>query len=400
MHNSSGRRNGTSCQLLVGSLSHFIHRHFLWLLIGSYAVAALCPAFGLWIRSVSFGQIGFLYQDTKLTLPMLMLACLLLNAGLGVETSELGKLLRSPLVLLTGLAANLLIPVALICGINEGMRFWHNPDEVQNLLVGLALIASMPIAGSSTAWSQNANGNLALSLGLVVSSTLLSPLTTPLSLQWASLMTTGEYAQALRELAAYGSGGFLVLSVLVPSLLGISLSRAVGETRIASARPATKLANSVNLLLLNYSNASVALPHTVADPDWDFLAVILASVAVMCIFSFATGWLVSRLLRTDAAQRTSLMFGLGLNNNGTGLVLASMALSGHPRMMLPVILYNLIQHLVAGAVDALGLSSQRGQSCSRPQPLRRKARQRRRRLLMGQQDQAGGLLPAKIRTPK
>jgi bile acid:Na+ symporter, BASS family len=351
MHHSSERRNRNPCQLLVGSLSHFIHRHFLWLLIGSYAVAALCPAFGLWIRSVSFGQIGFPYQDTKLTLPMLMLAGLLVNAGLGVETSELGKLLRSPLVLLTGLAANLLIPLALIYGVTQGMRFWHNPDEVQSLLVGLALVASMPIAGSSTAWSQNANGNLALSLGLVVTSTLLSPLTTPLSLQSASLMTTGEYAQALRELAAYGSGGFLVLGVLLPSLLGISLSRAIGETRIAAARPAVKLVNSVNLLLLNYSNASVALPQTVADPDWDFLAVILASVTSLCVFSFATGSLVARLLRTDGAQRTSLMFGLGLNNNGTGLVLASMALAGQPRVMLPVILYNLIQHLVAGAVD-------------------------------------------------
>jgi bile acid:Na+ symporter, BASS family len=383
---------------MVGSLSHFIHRYFLWLLIGSYAVAALCPAFGLWIRSVSFGEINFLHQDTKLTLPMLMLACLLLNAGLGVETSELGKLLRSPMVLLTGLAVNLLIPLALIYGVTQAMRFWHNPDEIQNLPIGLALVASMPIAGSSTAWSQNANGNLALSLGLVVSSTLLSPLTTPLSLQAASLMTTGEYAQTLRELAAYGSGGFLVLGVLLPSVLGINISRAIGEARIASTRPATKLVNSVNLLLLNYSNASIALPQTVADPDWDFLAVILASVAVLCIVSFAAGWLFARLLRTDAAQETSLMFGLGLNNNGTGLVLASIVLAGHPRVMLPVILYNLIQHVVAGAVDALGLTCQRGQ-ISRARPLLCEARQRRRPL-MGQQDQPGGLPPARISTPK
>ncbi len=55
------------------------------------------------------------------------------------------------------------------------MDAWHNPDEVQNILVGLALVASMPIAGSSTAWSQNADGDMALSLGLVLGSTLLSP---------------------------------------------------------------------------------------------------------------------------------------------------------------------------------------------------------------------------------
>jgi predicted Na+-dependent transporter len=53
---------------------------------------------------------------------------------------------------------------------------------VQNILVGLALVASMPVAGSSTAWSQNTDGDMALSLGLVLLTTLLSPLTTPAAL--------------------------------------------------------------------------------------------------------------------------------------------------------------------------------------------------------------------------
>ncbi len=45
------------------------------------------------------------------------------------------------------------------------------------------------------------------------------------------------------------------------------------------------------------------------------------------------------------------MFGLGMNNNGTGLVLVSVALADHPDVMLPIIFYNLAQHLVASAVD-------------------------------------------------
>ena len=39
---------------------------------------------------------------------------------------------------------------------------WPDSDEAQSLLVGLAFIAATPIAGSSTAWAQNAEGNLAL----------------------------------------------------------------------------------------------------------------------------------------------------------------------------------------------------------------------------------------------
>jgi predicted Na+-dependent transporter len=39
-----------------------------------------------------------------------------------------------------------------------------------------------------------------------------------------------------------------------------------------------------------------------------------------------------------------------MNNNGTGLVLASLALASLPRIMVPIIFYNIVQHLVAGAV--------------------------------------------------
>jgi len=41
---------------------------------------------------------------------------------------------------------------------------------------------------------------------------------------------------------------------------------------------------------------------------------------------------------------------LGMNNNGTGLVLASLTLSSYPNIMVPIIFYNLLQHIVAGTV--------------------------------------------------
>jgi len=47
------------------------------------------------------------------------------------------------------------------------------------------------------------------------------------------------------------------------------------------------------------------------------------------------------------------MYGLGMNNNGTGLVLASLTLASYPRIMIPIIFYNIVQHLVAGAVHHL-----------------------------------------------
>jgi BASS family bile acid:Na+ symporter len=335
---------------LVASLSSFLHRQFLWLLLGSYAAAALTPGFGLWIRDVSFGEVRLSQERSPITLPMLMLALLLLNAGLGVRSSRLKGLPGIWPVLLAGLTANLLVPVAFTFGATPVIGFWLDPDEVQSMLLGLALIASMPIAGSSTAWSQNTNGNLVVSIGLVVLSTLLSPLTTPATLRMVGLLATGDQAEDLRDLATHGTGVFLMVCVVVPSVLGIFLSWAVGEARLAPAKPHLKLLNWVNLLLLIYANASVSLPQAIAYPDLDFLLTSLGIAIALCVLAFGSGWVLARPLRADPAQRASLMFGLGMNNNGAGLVLASVALADHPYVMLPIISYNLVQHLVAGVV--------------------------------------------------
>ncbi|HEY7424772.1 MAG TPA: bile acid:sodium symporter [Gemmataceae bacterium] len=337
----------------LGRFSHLLHRNFIWFLVGSYGVAAIAPRAGLWIKDISLGHFTAFSEPVRVSLPMLLLALLLLNAGLGVQPAQLRHLLRRPWPLAAGLAANLFIPIAYIFAVSQTMRVWHNPVEVQHILVGLALVAAMPIAGSSTAWSQNANGDLTLSLGLVLFSTLLSPLTAPLTFELAEQMAEGEYARALDDLETQGGGAFLMVCVILPSLLGIVGRRAAGEARIASAKPMLKLVNSVNLLVLNYSNASVSLPQAVANPDWDFLAVILAIVVGLCLLAFTAGGLLGWLFRAEPAQRISLMFGLGMNNNGTGLVLATVALANYPQVMLPIIFYNLVQHLAAGSVDFL-----------------------------------------------
>jgi BASS family bile acid:Na+ symporter len=72
----------------------------------------------------------------------------------------------------------------------------------------LAFIAAMPIAGASTAWTQNTNGNLALSLSLVLATTLLSPLFTPLIFHSIGFVTTGDYSEDLHEIASGETIGF------------------------------------------------------------------------------------------------------------------------------------------------------------------------------------------------
>jgi len=332
------------------ALSRFVHHHLLWFLISAYAIAAVFPTAGLWIRNVTFGDIQVFQTTIHISLLLLLLATLMFNAGLGVKTSHLRSLTHKTQLLLAGLTANLVIPMAYIFGVTLIMRLWYEPNEAQHILVGLALVAAMPIAGASTAWTQNSNGNLALSLGLVLSSTVLSPVITPVALQVFGEMASEQYEKVLLGLAAYGSAGFLGLWIVLPSVLGVCVRFAVPEARLTAIMPFVKLINSIVLLLLNYSNASVSLPQAVADRDFDFLAVTLGITAGLCFVAFASGYGLSRLFKVDQTEQVSLMYGLGMNNNGTGLVLASLALASYPRVMVPIIYYNLVQHLVAGSV--------------------------------------------------
>src|SRR5262249_43807549 len=178
--------------------------------------------------------------------------------------------------------------------------------------------------------------------GLVLLSTLLSPLTTPLALHALGRAADGRFAEALNAVAASGAGVFLIVCVVAPSLLGVLTRQAAGEARVAAARPYLKLANALTLLLLIYANACAALPEVVAYPDADFLALALAVVAALCVLAFGSGWWLARLLRADRARRVSLTFALGMNNNGTALVLASVALADRPRVLLPILFYNLL----------------------------------------------------------
>ncbi len=335
----------------IESVTHFIHHYFIWVIVASYFIAALLPGLGVWMREVELGSVTLLQSKIDISLPPLLLSVLLFNAGLGVKPRELNELAHQPQLLLGGVLGNLITPLGFILGISLLMTLWHNPEEVQHILVGLALVAAMPIAGASTAWAQNANGNLTLSLGLVLLTTLLSPLLTPLVLHTVGFVTTGDYSEDLHEVASDGVVGFLGIWVVLPSLLGLLAQHLIGETRLAKAKSSIKLVNYVILLLLNYSNASLSLPKALSQPDFDFLAILLAIVVALCISAFATGYLIARIFRTSQTNTVSLMFGLGMNNNGTGLVLVSVALADHPEVMLPIIFYNLVQHLIASLVD-------------------------------------------------
>src|SRR5690349_8198807 len=100
---------------------------------------------------------------------------------------------------------------------------------------------------------------MSLNLGLVVLSTLLSPILTPAVLESVRLLTVGDYAEDLHELASGGVGVFLLWLILVPSAAGILLRVAARDRWPSRFNQVAKGINVCVILVLNYSNASISL---------------------------------------------------------------------------------------------------------------------------------------------
>ena len=133
---------------VIAALDHILHRNVLMLVVLSYALAAGFLTAGLWIKDACMVDATVGSLRMKATAPAILLAFLLLNAGLQVRSERLRAMVRRPALIVAGMNANLSAPVAYLLVLMAVLGYWHNPDEVATIVIGLALVASMPIAGS------------------------------------------------------------------------------------------------------------------------------------------------------------------------------------------------------------------------------------------------------------
>ncbi|MFC1418020.1 bile acid:sodium symporter family protein [Streptacidiphilus cavernicola] len=317
----------------------------------TYTLAAVLPGPGESLRAVPlgrFGGVGFPLQAG-------LLALVVFNAGLTARSELLPTLLRRPGPLLLGIAVNALLPALLLAAGSVAAQGWHSQREAQSLLVGLALIGAMPVAAGATVYAQGGEGNATLTLGLVVGSTLLSPLTIPFGLHLGGFLTTGDYAADLHESARTAGSLFTTLTVVLPCALGLLTGRLVAllGLELTPVLPAVRLFNLIVVITLSYTNACGALEPVVRRPDPDFLLLVVLAAAAMCGVSFLTGWVVAGRLRFGRPDAIALTYASGMNNSSAGAVLAATRIPDHPLVLLPILAYSMLQKVLAGSVHRL-----------------------------------------------
>jgi BASS family bile acid:Na+ symporter len=218
-------------------------------------------------------------------------------------------------------------------------------------MVGLALVASMPVANSSVAWTQLVRGDLALSLALVLVTIFLSPWVTPTLLGWLRLTMSAADRSSFEELITNFSGAFFIIWVVLPTAAGLACRHSLGSQRVAAIGNGLTLASVASLLVLNYVNAARAFPEVFQQSHASALvATAILALAVSAV-GIAAGWILAKPLREGAETRLALMFGLGMKHTGLALLLASEVLAEDQLAILMIVLATLAQHLLAGMVE-------------------------------------------------
>ncbi len=326
--------------------ARFVRRHFLWLLIACYALAAFCPAPGVALRGWQWSSPDFANSPL---LSLLLLAVMLFIAAILTDLKQVRVVSRHPFVLLVALAAVWLGPALLVLVAGWLMPAALGGQSPAGLLVAIALVASMPVANSSIGWTQSAGGNLGLGLALVVLSILLSPWITPHLLNFLG-MRLANSQHDIEALVGRFSGVFFIVWVILPTAAGFAARSLLTAERVEPARSWLALASAAALLLLNYLNSVLALPKAYDAPRSLLVATAILATSLAAI-GIALGWLIARIFRLQPETRTALMFGLSMKHTGLALILAGAVLSEQPLAILLIVLATLMQHLLAGVVQ-------------------------------------------------
>jgi BASS family bile acid:Na+ symporter len=289
---------------------------------------------------------------------MLLVAVLLLNAALGVDLAELGGVVRQTGALVVSLLAVWIGP-AVVVVLASLMFAMRGGPEGNGLLLGMILVAAMPVANSSAGWTQQSGGSLGWALSLVVFSIVLSPIVTPGVVRLLGLSLSTAQSASVEEIVTKFSGVTFILWVLVPTIVGLLVRYQAGGPRIDRLKSGLHLSTAAAILGLNYLNGARVLPELFPRPEDSLFpqpnAALLISAVAGALALCLSGLLVARLLERafgwDRQKRLALDFALSMKHTGLALGLATTVLADQPEAILLIIIATPTQHLLAGIVS-------------------------------------------------
>lgn len=206
-----------------------------------------------------------------------------------------------------------------------------------DLAVGVILVGCCPGGTASNVITYIAGGDVSLSVGMTIVSTLLAPIMTPLLTYWL--------AGAWVDVSLMAMILSVVKVILIPVLLGIAVHRLLGA-RMKKISSLVPLISVVAIVMI--------IAGIVANNVEKILTCGLLVLGVVILHNFlglVLGLLISRLFRVDYDKTTAIAIEVGMQNSGLAVSLATANFAANPLATLPGAIFS-VWHNISGSIFA------------------------------------------------
>ncbi len=260
-----------------------------------------------------------------------MLGLIMFGMGLTLNARDFRIVLSRPKDVLIGCLAQFTV-MPLVAWVL--VRLFRLPAD---LALGVILVGCCPGGTASTVITCLAGGDLALSVGMTATSTLLAPVLTPL-LTW---LMAGTYA----PVDAWGMLQSILYVVIAPILGGLLLQRLLPRftQKVVAYLPAF---SSLMIALLVSIIVAHNAPRLLTGGWLVILVVVLHNMS-----GLGLGYALGRLLGLSHPKRVAVSVEVGMQNSGLACSLATLHFAAFPLAPIPGAIFS-VWHNISGALVA------------------------------------------------
>ncbi len=267
-----------------------------------------------------------------------MLGLIMFGMGMSLRIEDFKMVFSRPRDITVGCVAQFTVMPLLAWGLS---RLFALDDA---LTVGVMLVGCCPGGTASNVITYLAKGDLALSVGMTATSTVLAPLLTPL-LVWLLVGQTVNVDVAGMLLSIL----WVVILPIVAGLLVKWLWPRFSQQATAYLPAVSSLTICAIVLIIIAANASKLLAGGM---------VIILVVVLHNLCGLSLGYLIGVLLHLPSAKRKAISIEVGMQNSGLASSLATLHFAAFPMASIPGALFS-VWHNISGAIIARLYSRER-----------------------------------------
>ena len=271
------------------------------------------------------------FSGIKPTVINPLLGVIMFGMGMALRLEDFKIVFSRPKDVLVGCAAQFTIMPLLAVLLSRMFAL----DEA--LAVGVVLVGCCPGGTASNVITYLAKGDLALSVGMTATSTVLAPVMTPL-LVW---LLAGKSVD-VNVVGMLLSILWVVILPIVAGLIVKGLWPKFTERMTAYLPAVSSLAIAFIVLIIISANAQKLLMGGM---------VIILVVVLHNLCGLSLGWLIGRLLHLPDVKRRAISIEVGMQNSGLASSLATLHFAVYPMATIPGAVFS-VWHNISGAIVA------------------------------------------------